>query len=299
MRTDVQFQSQGLNCAAWFYDGAGASTGKAPRPCIVMAHGLAGVKEMRLDAYAERFAAAGYSVLVFDYRHFGASEGEPRQLLSIAGQLQDWRAAIAHARSLPQVDASKIVLWGSSLSGGHVLATAHKEPGVVGVISQVPHFSGVAGLLATGPVQGLRLTAHGLFDVAGKLLGRAPHYVHASGKPGELALLAGPGDSEGYLKLHPSLKDFDQRVAARFALTVGFYSPGRLLPKLAMPSLIQVGLDDHTTPPGPVIAACRKAPRATLKQYPAGHFTLYVEPLFSRIITDQLDFLATLFGKGV
>ena len=50
------------------------------------AHGLAGVKEMRLDAYAERFCAAGLACLVFDYRHFGESAGEPRQLLDIQRQ---------------------------------------------------------------------------------------------------------------------------------------------------------------------------------------------------------------------
>ena len=47
----------------------------------VMAHGLGGVRQMRLDAFAERFSSAGYRCLVFDYRHFGAGAGEPRQLL--------------------------------------------------------------------------------------------------------------------------------------------------------------------------------------------------------------------------
>ena len=119
-RTDIQFPSQGLACRGWFYS---AGTDKL-RPCIVMAHGFGGVKEMRLDAYAERFAAAGYHVLVFDYRHFGASDGEPRQILSIRRQHQDWRAALAHARSLPGVDAARIILWGTSFSGGHAAAVA-------------------------------------------------------------------------------------------------------------------------------------------------------------------------------
>ena len=63
-----------------------------------MAHGLAAVKEMRLDAYAERFAAKGYHVLVFDYRHFGGSEGSPRQLLDIGKQHADWAAAVDYAQ---------------------------------------------------------------------------------------------------------------------------------------------------------------------------------------------------------
>lgn len=95
-RKDVTFSSAGLTCAAWFYP--------APRehaPLVIMAHGLGATRELRLAAYAERFQAAGFAALVFDYRHYGASEGEPRELLSIGKQLDDWRAAIAFGKTLP------------------------------------------------------------------------------------------------------------------------------------------------------------------------------------------------------
>ena len=72
-RTDVTFDSGGEACAAWLYRPEG--TGDSAAPCVVMAHGFGGVKEARLDAYAERFAAAGMAALVFDYRHFGARGG--------------------------------------------------------------------------------------------------------------------------------------------------------------------------------------------------------------------------------
>src|SRR5882724_7884126 len=96
-REDVTFSSGGERIAAWLYrpeDDAGDV------PCVVLAHSFSGVREQRLDAYAGRFAAAGLAALVFDYRHFGASSGEPRSLLDIAKQHADWRAAIAYARSL-------------------------------------------------------------------------------------------------------------------------------------------------------------------------------------------------------
>ena len=77
-RTDVEFTSDGVVIRAWLY------RPNVPNPpIIVKAHGLGGVKTMRLDAFAERFADAGYACLVFDYRHFGDSDGEPRQLLSV------------------------------------------------------------------------------------------------------------------------------------------------------------------------------------------------------------------------
>ena len=96
-RKDVTFASGDDTCAAWFYP---AAADKGARPIIVMAHGLTGTRRDRLGAFAERFAAAGIAALVFDYRGFGDSTGEP-DLFEPSRQLEDWRAAIAFARSYP------------------------------------------------------------------------------------------------------------------------------------------------------------------------------------------------------
>src|SRR3954453_18653918 len=83
-------------------------------PCVVMAHGFSATRDDGLPAFAERFAAAGLVVVVFDYRHFGRSTGEPRQLLDIGRQVDDYRAALRFARALPGVDTARIALWGTS-----------------------------------------------------------------------------------------------------------------------------------------------------------------------------------------
>jgi dipeptidyl aminopeptidase/acylaminoacyl peptidase len=106
---DVRFPAGDGRCHAWLY--LPATDDETPPPVIVMAHGLGAVKALRLDAFARRFQAEGYACLVFDYRHFGDSEGQPRELLSIRRQRQDWHAAVAFARSLPEVDAQRVVLW--------------------------------------------------------------------------------------------------------------------------------------------------------------------------------------------
>ena len=139
-RENIQFVSGGLRCAGWFY----RAQGKETCPCIVLAHGFGGTREMRLDAYGETFAQAGYHALVFDYRHFGDSEGEPRQILNIGRQHEDWHAAIGFAKGRPGVDPSKIILWGTSFSGGHVVPVALKESGIAALISQVPHLDGLS-----------------------------------------------------------------------------------------------------------------------------------------------------------
>jgi dienelactone hydrolase len=109
-RSNEEIPSGDTFLAAWLYRPDGGDGGEK-RPLVIMGHGIGGVREMRLDAYAERFAAAGLGVLVFDYRYLGASGGQPRQLVSIKRQLEDWASAIAFARRIPWVDPSRIALW--------------------------------------------------------------------------------------------------------------------------------------------------------------------------------------------
>jgi fermentation-respiration switch protein FrsA (DUF1100 family) len=83
-----------------------------------MAHGFSAVKEMYLDKFAEVFAEAGLGALVFDNRNFGASGGEPRQEIDPWEQVRDYRDAITFVETLPETDADRIGIWGSSYSGG-------------------------------------------------------------------------------------------------------------------------------------------------------------------------------------
>lgn len=54
---------------------------------IIMAHGFAGLRQFKLIQYAQRFAQAGYAVILFDYRYWGGSTGKPREMISINYQL--------------------------------------------------------------------------------------------------------------------------------------------------------------------------------------------------------------------
>jgi fermentation-respiration switch protein FrsA (DUF1100 family) len=107
-----------------------------------MAHGFSAVKEMYLDAFAEVFVQAGFGTLVFDNRNFGASDGTPRQEIDPWQQVRDYRHAITYACTLPTVDATRIGIWGSSYSGGHVLVVGAIDRRVCCVVSQVPLISG-------------------------------------------------------------------------------------------------------------------------------------------------------------
>ena len=85
--------------------------------------------------------------------------------------------------------------------------------------------------------------------------------------------------------------DLDQRVAARFALGVGFYSPGRKLRDVEVPVLVQVGRKDETTPPAAAIKAGGRARNGVVKTYDVGHFEPYTGDDFEIFVADQLKFL--------
>jgi uncharacterized protein len=287
-REDVRFSSGHDRISAWLYRPAG----DVPAPLLVMAHGLGGVRTMRLDAYAERFCAAGYACLVFDYRNFGDSEGQPRQLLDIDLQLADWAAAVAYARTLDGVDHDRIALWGTSFAGGHVITTAARLPGIAAVVAQCPFTDGIASARTLShPWATARIAARALRDVIGARLGRPPVMIATAGRPGDAALMNTPDSYPGYLRLVPDGVELRNEVAARIAMKVFSYRPGLLTAKIACPILFCVCEHDSLAPAAATLRHAARAPRGEVRTYPEGHFAIYVDDAFERVIADQLAFL--------
>jgi len=289
----LYFYSHGVRCAAWHLPATtDAFAGASGRPCVVMAHGFSGTKDTALLGFAEPFAAAGLDVLVFDYRGFGESEGTPRQDVSVRRQRQDYHAAIAAARHLPGVDPDRIVLWGTSYAGGHVIAVAARDQRIAAVISMNPAVDGVATLAHLRRTCGtgylLRSTANAVRDVVGSALGRTAHMVPVVG--GTNAVIATSGSAEAWLPLAGS--SWRNEVRGRHALGVAFNRPITKAGKLTCPILVQPGTDDRVAP----AAAARKAARragywAQLKEYDIDHLDFYDGPWLQRVLADQLDFL--------
>ena len=288
MRSDYTFESCGTQCASWLYRPSADGT----TPCIVMAHGLSGVREQRLDAYAERFMQAGMTVLVFDYRYFGESGGESRQLLSIDRQLQDWEAAVATARSLPGVDADRIALFGTSFSGGHVQVIAARDAAIAAVVSQVPFCDGLPKVasLGIGPVA--RLTFAGLRDIVRAVLGQPPYYVPVVGKPGETAFITEAEAHSGFAKITPPDSHWRNEICARLSLSVGTYRPGLKAAQIRCPILFCIAQQDMVTPAHLIHQAAKRAAQSEVKSYLCGHFDVYLEPFWERVVADQVEFLS-------
>jgi fermentation-respiration switch protein FrsA (DUF1100 family) len=285
----VTFESEGVPIAAYFYPGEGP--GPARRPCVVLGHGLGAVKEARLTAFAERFAAAGLACLAFDYRHFGESGGEPRQLVDIRRQQDDWRAAIGFARSLERVDPDRVGLWGTSFSGGHVLEIAAGDGRIRAAVVQVPFVDGLASIRSVGVRHLLRLTGAGIRDILRQATRRPPHLVPLIGPPGSLGFMTTPESEPGYRAIVTDAPTWRNEIAARLALRIGMYRPIRSAPKIRCPVLYVAGLRDSLTPASATLQAFRRTPDARLYLLPVGHFDAYVGAWFEEVVPLETAFL--------
>ncbi len=291
-RSDIEFESAGTRCRGWLY--RPDRTGEAAVPCVVMAHGFGATKEGKLADFAERFVDAGMAVVVFDYRHFGGSDGEPRELLDIKLQHQDWQAAVAFARGLEGVDPERIALWGSSFSGGHVIWVAARDSRIAAVVAQIPHTSGPAGVLATGPKRILYFTYAALRDQVGRLFGREPFYLPVIGPPGAMAALTTDKAEDLYRDMYPEGWQISNRAAARVGLWIGNYSPLRDAAKVSCPLLVVLGEEDTITPPAPARKVVERAPKAELLTYRGGHFDAYFGETFEQIVAAETAFFGQI-----
>nr|WP_255355155.1 alpha/beta fold hydrolase [Aeromicrobium sp. Root472D3] len=290
-RHDVEFSSDDERCAAWFYP---PRSGSDPAPVVVLGIGLGSIKEMGLDRYATAFQEHGYAALAFDHRSFGASTGEPRQVIDVARQLDDWRAAIAFARTRPGVDPARVVVWGTSFGGGHALTLAAEQPpGVVAAMAQCPFTDGIASAAAMSPLSALRVGPRALADLVGARLGRRPIMIPTAGPPHTAALMTSHDAVTGFLALVPPEASgrFVNRAAARIGLRIMGYRPGRRLRRARVPIFAAVCRHDTVAPPRAALRQLRRAPDVEIRTYETGHFAIYQDPWCAPAVADQLDFL--------
>lgn len=281
------FASQGVRCSGDLYLPAGVEH----PPVVVMAHGFASERSFGLPAYAERFAGAGMAAYLFDYRCFGDSDGEPRNLVDPRRHLEDWEAAVAHVRSLGGIDSGRLALWGTSFSGGHVIVTAAKDARVKAIVAQVPFVDPLAVAYRPGVGYLLQVAMHGLWDLCRYAARRPPHYVKVVGQPDEFAIMNVLEAVAGYASLVPEASVWHNRCPARILLTVVRYRPITWTDQVRCPALVMYGAHDPLTSATSVERAASRMPNSTLVKYPFGHFQIYHGKAFEEAVERQIRFL--------
>lgn len=295
-RVPVEFESEGAVLRGFLYR---AARGEPPFPMVVMAHGTTGTIPMVADRYAEVFAEAGVSALLYDHRNMGGSGGEPRQEINPWVQARGYRDAVTFASTVDGHDPNRIGIWGDSYTAGQVFLVAACDPRVTVVVAQCPVFGAEPPDVAP---------SQGLFE--------AIRDTFASGD-----VSGGPGDTTGPMPVvsfdqlgTPSLltpiqayrwfieyggrhgSGWENRVTRVIPSNTPPFSPYLCAPYVTVPSLMMVAHADE------MIHANPKVSRQAFELIPAekewydldgGHFGLVYHPsdLFEEASRAQADYL--------
>jgi dienelactone hydrolase len=300
MREDISFPADdGVTLRGWFYRPDDAT---GPTPLVVMAHGFSATKEMHLDDFAEVFAAAGLSVLVYDNRNLGESDGPVPGEIDPWQQIQDYRAAITWGGLRDDVDADRIGVWGSSYSGAHVLVVAAIDRRVRCVVSQVPLISGSENarrLIRSDHFAGLRQAFDA--DRVARYQGGAPAMIPVAwtDSPDEPCALPTADTHDFFLgPILERAKTWRNEVTLRSVEMFVGYEPGAYLPLISpTPLLLVVAAGDHLTVADIALAGYERAAEPKkLLLLPGGHFEAYVGEAFAVSSAAQREWFLTHLG---
>lgn len=296
-RFNVEFQSEGAVLRGLLYE---AMTGEPPYPLVVMAHGTSATIPMVSDHYAEAFARAGVSALLYDHRNLGISGGEPRSEINPWVQARGYRDAVTFAATLEHHDSDRIALWGDSYSAGQVFLVAACDPRVKLIVAQCPVF----GMRPPDVEPGVDLLAEirevfesgDVSGLAGDTTGPLPVVSHdQAGTPSLLAPIQafrwfieyGGRPESGWLNT----------VTRTIPSNVVGFSPYLCTPFVTVPSLMMVAPGDEMVHANPQVSRRAFDELGGDKEWydiGGGHFGLlyYPSELFDEASGVQAEFLA-------
>ena len=237
-------------------------------PAVLLTHGWGGVRYHLNERYAPTFADAGFVVLTFDYRGWADSHSrlvivgelpQPdadgamtvraraiREVVDPKDQIHDIISALDYLSGEPGVDRSRIGIWGTSYSGGHVIHVGARDDRVAAIVSQVG-YQGVGGWNPDARRHARQRAvdrARGTIDPIPQATDRIPNL---NGTP-DLA------------------KMLDHR-------------PIDLAPEVRVPTLIidvtEEELFDHTANGGAVYDIIRRNAEADYVTFPGKHYSIY------------------------
>ena len=289
-RTTVRIPTaSGDDIEAWLY----LPEGPGPHPAVVMAHGIGAIKAGGLAPFAERFRQEGFAAVVFDYRQWGGSAGQPREVLSFPRQREDYRTVIGWTVAHPYINPRRVFAWGTSFAGMYIVDLAASDSRIAGAIAQSPLVDGVAAARLASPLRGLRLLSVALVDRVGSLFGRPPRYLPGAGRPGVLAVGTAEDALFGEKLMTPKDgTEWRNRVAARSLLSFSWRRPVRRAAAILCPILLVVAEADTMAPVDPAIRVSEKAPRGELYRFPGGHYDVYQGGRsFDEVLRVEVEFL--------
>lgn len=239
-------------------------------PAVITASGFGGVKEMLLPSFARAFADAGFATLAIDFAGFGASDGEPRQLVDPERQIADMRRGLTFLAARPEVDATRLGVWGPSMCGAHALVIAGTDPRVRCAVSIIPF---VKAPSKPNP----RVAVAVAVDAVRRALGGKAGMIAASGAPGELACMNTDGALAWISEVSRGAPLFRNEVTLSSLLKVASYRPMRLVGAagIKVPLRTILAKADTVTPANSARAELAGIAQNDIVEFPDTHFELF------------------------
>ncbi|KXJ87876.1 Alpha/Beta hydrolase protein [Microdochium bolleyi] len=293
---DVDFKTyDGLKLVGTLY-----SAGEK-RPTVIMTTGFSGARTQFIPDFAARFQAAGITVLAYDNRNLGDSEGVPRGEVDPLLQSRDYHDAFNFATTLPEVDADKIVYWGTSMSGGTAAYAAVLNKRLAGVILQVPYMSGEWVSLTAGSSPNGLIGERG-HAVATGTPSRIPAFSTTTKAGPELAkqaVLSDPSSVPFTDEMTRRGWDWDEQVTVQSMAYCAMFEPLAYVHRISpTPLLMVVAGNDTTTPTHLQLDGFARAREPKTVRLFTGetHFSMYFGEPFERNIKAQIDWLKQTLG---
>jgi len=288
----TSFESQGVQVRGFFHF---PQEKKQAMPLVVMGNGFATEWQFGTQAIIKALTEAGIATLNFDYRGFGASDNlpkQPRQVIDTKAQLEDWRAAIAHAKSQNWLDQAKLALWGSSLGGGHCMSMAAEHPEIACAVAQVPHCCSREAFKVVSLSSVFKGMSLAIKDSLLALFGREPVLLPVVEEPERYGVMNYPGWKQHYYHIAANSKTWENAIPARSLLKAGDYRPVLLAEQIQCPLLLVAGKDDAGVPFSGVELVAAKAPKAELYAYEGDHFEVYHGAKLNTLVQQEVNFMA-------
>jgi dienelactone hydrolase len=256
---------------------------RGPVPGVVTGPGFGGVKEMLIPHFGEALAQAGIATLAVDYAGFGASGGEPRQDVDPRAQIRDLRRGLDHLSRDARIDARRLGIFGTSMSGAHALVIAGTDPRIRAAVVMVPFVRA-----PTAPPSGQVALAL-LVDTLRRALRLPSRTIPAAGPPGSHAVMTSDGALEWLERMASGAPTFRIDVTVRSLARVGAYRPMRMLGAgaIRIPLRSIVSTSDSITPAA-LARAELKGVDCDHVEFPGTHFELFDEHL-ARVIRSTVE----------
>ena len=290
MREDISFDSKGLKCRGWLYLPDDIDT-DAKLPAIVMAHGFSAVKEQLLPDFAERFVNAGFATLVFDYRYFGDSEGEPRCQIFPLEMVEDYRNAISWVSDHPHVNRDRIGIWGTSYSGGLVAYVGAIDKRAKAVVAQVPSIIDPESRRKMNPEKWNSVGDFLLQDRVARFSTGQVNYMKVVAPEGEPCILPGQENYDAFMELIDMAPNWRNEITIESLEKIREFDPASQIHLIAPRAILVIAAErDNLIPVEAVRSSFDKAgdPKEMVV-HPILHFEIYKKPWQPKAASAAID----------